>query len=98
MDRSKILPPFLLLILILISSCKANPASVYCKEQGGTSVGVDCKNVGTEKEGWYNHLTGELVELKKCDIGGTEAGYCFFEDGSKCEEWAFYKGDCGVQK
>jgi putative hemolysin len=26
---------------------------------------------------------------------GGEVGYCVFEDGSECEEWAFYRGQCG---
>ena len=40
----------------------ANPASVYCEEQGGT------------------------LDL--------ESGMCTFPDGSQCEEWAFYRGEC----
>jgi len=40
----------------------ANPASVYCVEQGGT------------------------LDL--------ESGMCSFPDGSQCDEWAFYRGDC----
>ncbi len=40
----------------------ANPASVYCVEQGGT------------------------LDL--------ESGMCTFPDGSQCEEWAFYRGEC----
>ena len=40
----------------------ANPASVYCEEQGGT------------------------LDL--------ESGMCTFPDGSQCEEWAFFRGEC----
>jgi len=40
----------------------ANPASVYCEEQGGT------------------------LDL--------ESGMCSFPDGSQCEEWAFFRGEC----
>jgi len=40
----------------------ANPASVYCEEQGGT------------------------LDL--------ESGMCRFSDGSECEEWAFFRGEC----
>ena len=25
---------------------------------------------------------------------GGEAGYCLFDDGSECEAWAFFRGDC----
>lgn len=46
----------------------ANPASVYCEEQGGA------------------------IELREAE-GGTY-GVCIFEDGSECDEWAFYGGEC----
>lgn len=47
----------------------ANPASVYCEEQGGT------------------------LEIRT-DADGGQVGYCLFEDGSECEEWAYYRGEC----
>lgn len=47
----------------------ANPASVYCEEQGGT------------------------LEIRT-DADGNEHGVCVFEDGSECEEWAFFRGEC----
>jgi putative hemolysin len=47
----------------------ANPASVYCVDQGGT------------------------LEIRK-DETGNEAGFCLFPDGSECDEWAFYRGEC----
>jgi len=47
----------------------ANPASVYCVENGGKSA-----------------------ILTKGD--GSQYGICIFPDGSQCEEWAYYKGEC----
>jgi putative hemolysin len=47
----------------------ANPASVYCEEQG------------------YR------LEMRTDADGGTY-GVCIFLDGSECEEWAFYRGEC----
>lgn len=47
----------------------ANPASVYCEEQGGK------------------------LEIRT-DADGGQVGYCLFEDGSECEEWAYYRGEC----
>jgi putative hemolysin len=47
----------------------ANPASVYCEEQGGT------------------------LEIRTGADGG-QVGYCLFDDGSECEEWAYYRGEC----
>ncbi|MBN2048686.1 MAG: DUF333 domain-containing protein [Anaerolineaceae bacterium] len=77
---------FLILILLTLSlvcaSCRkengngddqdtqlANPASVYCEEQGGT------------------------VEMR-ADAEGNQYGVCVFSDGSECDEWEFFRGDC----
>lgn len=35
---------------------------------------------------------GAKIELR-VTIDGT-VGYCLFRDGSECEEWAYYRGDC----
>ena len=40
----------------------ANPASVYCEDNGGTL--------------------------------NLEEGLCMFDDGSFCEEWSYYRGEC----
>jgi len=26
---------------------------------------------------------------------GSQSGFCIFPDGSECEEWAFYRSECG---
>jgi len=67
-----------------------NPASVYCIEQGGKSVIADCRAVGTRSEGWYNHLTNELIDWGICGEEGGQTGFCFLPDGRKCLEWDFY--------
>jgi putative hemolysin len=46
----------------------ANPASVYCEEQGGT------------------------IDMRTNDAGAY--GVCVFDDGSECDEWAFFRGEC----
>jgi putative hemolysin len=35
---------------------------------------------------------GYRLEMRE-ESGGT-AGYCVFPDGSECEEWALYRGEC----
>ena len=47
----------------------ANPASVYCEEQGGT---IDMRT----------------------DASGGQYGVCQFDDGSECEDWAYFRGEC----
>ena len=48
----------------------ANPAAVYCEEQGGR------------------------LEIRTAADGG-RYGVCIFADASECDEWAFYRGECG---
>jgi putative hemolysin len=38
--------------------------------------------------------TDEGYELEMRSEAGGTAGYCIFPDGSECEEWAFFHGDC----
>ena len=47
----------------------ANPASVYCVEQGGT--------------------------LEMVTENGGEVGYCNLPDGTRVEEWAYYREQTG---
>ena len=36
---------------------------------------------------------GYTLEMRTDDDGGT-VGYCIFPDGTECEEWAYYRGEC----
>jgi putative hemolysin len=73
----------LILSAILLGACcasedaggmeLANPASVYCQEQGYT------------------------LEMRT-DADGGQYGVCVFPDGTECDEWAFYRGECGPQQ
>lgn len=48
----------------------ANPASVFCKEQGNR------------------------LEIRTAS-DGSQSGVCVFPDGSECDEWAYFRGECG---
>lgn len=72
--NSMLVISLLIFVLLLVTACQqkadiANPASVYCEENGGT------------------------LETRT-DDAGAQTGYCLFGDGSECEEWAFYRGEC----
>ncbi len=30
------------------------------------------------------------------DADGSQRGVCIFTDGSKCDEWAYFRGECGL--
>jgi len=37
-------------------------------------------------------------ELEIVDTLDGQVGYCILPDGSRCEEWAFYRGECPVDE
>lgn len=42
----------------------------------------------------YCEEQGYRVEMRT-DDEGNQYGVCIFPDGSECDEWAFYRGECG---
>jgi putative hemolysin len=42
----------------------------------------------------YCEEQGGRVEIRTATDGG-QYGVCTFADGSECDEWAFYRGECG---
>ncbi|MBG0771877.1 MAG: DUF333 domain-containing protein [Anaerolineaceae bacterium] len=43
----------------------------------------------------YCEEQGGTLDIR--DEDGGQVGYCIFADGSECEEWAFYRGECGPE-
>lgn len=41
----------------------------------------------------YCEANGGSIEIREDESGG-QVGYCVFPDGSECEEWAYYNGEC----
>lgn len=37
---------------------------------------------------------GYEIEIRTA-ADGSQQGFCLFPDGSECEEWAFFRGECG---
>lgn len=71
-----------LLSLLVVAACNnkgtvtpqpqlANPASVYCQQQGG--------------------------RLDIVDTPGGQQGMCVLPSGLRCEEWSFFRGECGPE-
>jgi hypothetical protein len=45
----------------------------------------------------YCEEQGFKLEIRTA-ADGSQAGYCVFPDGSECDEWAYYRGECGPSK
>ena len=42
----------------------------------------------------YCEQNGNNLEIRTAD-DGSQSGVCIFPDGSTCDEWAYYRGECG---
>ena len=42
----------------------------------------------------YCQEQGYKYEIRTA-ADGSQSGVCIFPDGSECDEWAFYRGECG---
>ncbi len=45
----------------------------------------------------YCRDQGYRFETRKDDVGN-EYGVCIFDDGSECNAWAYFRGECGSEK
>jgi putative hemolysin len=43
----------------------------------------------------YCEQNGNKLEIRTAD-DGSQSGVCVFPDGSTCDEWAYYRGECGL--
>lgn len=42
----------------------------------------------------YCTQSGNKLEIRTAD-DGSQSGICIFPDGNTCDEWAYYRGECG---
>jgi putative hemolysin/predicted secreted protein len=81
MIRETIIFSLILVVIIMITSCTPTPATPTAFANMPNPASVFCTQNG-----------GKLEILK--DSSGGEYGMCNFPDGSKCEEWAYFRGEC----
>jgi putative hemolysin len=43
----------------------------------------------------YCEQNGNTLEIRTAD-DGSQYGVCVFPNGSSCDEWAYYRGECGL--
>jgi len=79
MIHKRSLPPIMFLAILVSASCTPRQATPIASTPNPASV--FCEENG-----------GEL-ELSQTTSGGV-AGICVFPDGTKCDEWAFFRGTC----
>ena len=74
----------LILAALIISACTLQPAQAPTSPESS----ADMPNPASQ------HCADQGGKVEIRDEAGGQVGYCIFPDGSECEEWAFYRGEC----
>ena len=74
----------LLLVGVLVTACGAEPTPEPGPPEETPSMANPASQFCVEQ--------GYQSEIR--DEAGGQVGYCLFPDGSECEEWAFFRGEC----
>lgn len=78
-----LLGPLTLLLATMLAGCTGGATEEQLPEHG-------LANPASE----YCIEQGGRLEFRADEDGG-ELGFCVFADGSECEEWAYFRGECG---
>ncbi len=67
----------------------------------GPSIGASLSPTPTPQPGIANpasvYCTERGYQLEIRNTANGQTGYCVFPDRSECEEWAFFRGQCGAR-
>jgi putative hemolysin len=85
----------LTIVVILLSACSINPTkAVQPTNEAEEQVVSDTPQASMPNPASvYCTQQGYLTEIRTAD-DGSQAGTCIFPDGSECDEWAYYRGEC----
>lgn len=83
--RSTVLLLGLILVALAVAACGAEPEPT----PGTFESPVEIANPASQ------HCIEQGYELEMRTTAEGTTGYCLFEDGTECEEWAYYRGECG---
>jgi putative hemolysin len=80
---------FILLLMFLLTSC-----TLFTKGSETTPMEPDASQANMPNPAAvYCEENGGRVEIRK-DEEDNEYGFCLFPDGSECDEWAYFRGEC----
>jgi putative hemolysin len=76
------------LILMALTACTNFQITV--SQTAGTDVPINMPNPAS----LYCEENGNTLEIQTA-ADGSQSGVCIFPDGSSCDEWAYFRGECG---
>ncbi len=81
MYRKVLLSIFFASVFFLLASCEWRRVTPTPKAEIANPASVYCEEHGGKLE-------------IRTDSSGGQVGICIFSDGSECEEWAYFRGQC----
>jgi putative hemolysin len=92
-------------LALLISGCAGNSSSQSSQVESVEAMPVDSKTDSLSETATPNqnvkianpasmHCIKNNGKLEIMDGKGGQYGVCVFEDGSRCEEWSFFRKEC----
>jgi len=97
MKTSSLLLVLVIAVVMMTAGCTSNqPATTATKVPTQVTTSAVPTQVSTglaNPASVYCGQVGGKTEIKK-DATGAEYGICTFPNGSSCEEWALYRGEC----
>ena len=104
--KTKLLTLGLLACLLLVTGCsipvsgalspETPSADVAAAETESATIVEEDKGIGMPNPASvYCEERGGTLVMRDAEAG--QYGVCVFPDGSECEEWALFRGECGVE-
>ena len=87
--------PLTLILALLLAAC-ANPPPVSDSSTGEADVHAATATVQPampNPASAFCEQQGNRLEIRTA-ADGSQSGACIFPDGSECDEWAYYRGEC----
>lgn len=89
--KARVIICMIVLPSLLVSSCAHrseanNPAVTVIPESNDAGI-ANPAAVYCQKQGFRLEV--------RTDSEGNQSGVCIFPDGSECDEWAYFRGECG---
>jgi putative hemolysin len=76
------------ILLMALTACST--FQIQTHEAAGTALPANMPNPASV----YCKQNGNTLEIQTA-ADGSQSGVCFFPDGSTCDEWAYFRGECG---
>ena len=94
MKTSSLLLVLVIAVVMMTAGCTSNqPATTATKVATEVATPVVPSTGLANPASVYCGQVGGKTEIKK-DATGAEYGICTFPNGSSCEEWALFRGEC----